>query len=318
MTADRFLLRITRIAPLAEGVLAITLAAPDGAPLPAAAPGAHVEIEIPGVGLRPYSLTGDDPRRYEIAVALAAPGRGGSRRIHDGWRVGDEVRVSAPRDGFGPARANGPALLIAGGIGITPMLTIRRALIAAGRPVTLHHAARGAGGGLFPEALRAAPGAPVWHYDTACGPRPDLAALACSAPAGTEVWCCGPARMIDAALAAFAARPDVVLHVERFTAPAAPETPPADAGAFTVALARSGHRFTVAPHEPLLERLRAEGVLPETSCEGGVCGTCLTRVLGGAIAHHDYYLSAAEQAAGDRMLVCVSRGQPGTTLVLDL
>lgn len=311
MTALELKLVVIDRRAVAEGIVGFGLARADGSRLPAYGAGSHVEVRVDGVGARHYSLTGSDPARYDIAVAIDENGRGGSRAIDRLWQPGTEIAVSAPRNNFAIGKA-GAALLIAGGIGITPILSIRRALSDAGRLTRTHYAARSRRHLAFADELSMDPLQPVtFHIDGEN--RLDVAAVIAGVPRGADIYVCGPAGLLEAVENALGARRDLTLFSERFSA-----APPRSGEAFEITLASDGRRFLVDETSTILEVLRAHGCNPDTSCEGGVCGTCRTAVIAGEILHQDYFLSDVEKAEGKSIVICVSRGKPGSNLILDL
>jgi tetrachlorobenzoquinone reductase len=309
-------LRVASVAEAARGVRALELVDPGGGVLPAWEPGAHVDLVLPGGVIRQYSLCSDpaDRTRYRIAVLRVDPpaGRGGSCRIHDELAVGDLVEVGEPRNHFALEPAE-EYLLLAGGIGITPLLAMARELARRDARWRLVYGARSRQHVAFLEELAAIGGdrVTVVCEDEAgfIEPAPLLAAYP-----GATVYCCGPEPMLAAVTAACAGR---ALRLERFVA-SEPVAPP-DAGGdrpFLVELARTGGRVEVGADQTILEALRGAGLDPPCSCEQGICGTCETRVIAGAVDHRDTLLTDAEHAAGETMMLCVSRAA-GDLLVLD-
>lgn len=302
-------LRIAALRSAADGVLALELVAPDGGPLPAWTPGAHVDLSLPCGRIRSYSLCSDpgDLTRYRIAVLRVAKGRGGSVQVHDTLRVGDVLPVSAPRNRFELVDAD-EYLLIAGGIGITPLLPMAHRLSAAGRTWRLLYAGRSRTTMAFLDELARDGRVTVVAEDEAG--RPDLAAELARSP-GATVYACGPAGLLDA-VRGLSEGP---VHTERF-APVTEGTPPDERGVL-VELARSGLSLTVPAGLSILDAVRDAGVSAPSSCEMGICGTCETKVLDGVPDHRDDLLTDDERAAGNTMMICVSRGR-GERLVLDL
>jgi cytochrome P450/ferredoxin-NADP reductase len=299
---------------LAEGVVGLTLADPSGAPLPGWEPGAHVTLDL-GTGLeRAYSLCGTPGGDWQIAVLREAEGRGGSAHVHDRLVEGAEVRVRGPRCHFHLDSGAPAHLLIAGGIGITPILAMADHLATHGRDFALHYLGRARAKMALCDRL-AAHGAHVTLWPADVGGRADLTALVAAAPRGAQVLACGPARLLDALGAAVAARPDLTLTVEHFTP--APKLDPSREHAFAVDLLDSGLTLQVPPDRTLLEALRARGIDLPSDCEEGLCGTCEVAVAEGEIDHRDQALGAAERARGDRMLACCSRAR-GDRLALRL
>ncbi|MDO5604197.1 MAG: PDR/VanB family oxidoreductase [Paracoccus sp. (in: a-proteobacteria)] len=305
----------------AEAIRSYVLMRADGGPLPGFTAGAHIDVLTPAGALRQYSLLNDEREtaRYVIAVQREAAGRGGSASMH-GVVAGTVLRISAPRNAFALRDDPAPVVLLAGGIGVTPILAMAHSLDARGRAFAFHFATRSAARTPFLDQIGAAPFADrvqIYHDDHATR-RFDIVGFVDQLPPGAHLYMCGPAGFMAAVSEhAVTARADVVLHQEYFAAPVAEAGTDAD-GKFTLELARSGITTTVPAGQSILELLQSHGIECPTSCEEGICGTCLTTVLSGAIDHRDHVLSPAERALGDRMLVCVSRGKPGETLVLDL
>jgi ferredoxin-NADP reductase len=295
----------------AEGVLALTLRHPLGEPLPAWEPGAHVDVLL-GPGLeRQYSLCGDpaDRSAWRIAVLREPSGRGGSAHVHEQLGEDAKVRVRGPRNNFRLEPA--PRYrFVAGGIGITPLLPMLAAAEAAGAEWTLLYGGRTRGSMAFAEELGRYGDRVTFAPEDETGLL-DLPSVLDDVPAGTLVYCCGPGPLLDAVEARC---PSGVLRVERFQ-PKQQET--GGNTAFEVELARSGRTLTVAPDVSVLDAVRDAGVEVLYSCTEGTCGTCETDVLDGEPDHRDSVLTDDERAAGETMLICVSRCRGGR-LVLDL
>lgn len=309
-------LAVARVTVEAEGVRAFELRDPAGGALPPFTAGAHLDVLMrPGLS-RCYSLCNDPAERdrYVIAVALDPASRGGSRHMHASVQAGDLVTVTPPRNAFPLADAAGTSVLVAGGIGITPLLAMARQLSREGRPFALHYAARSRGRAAFLEAVAALPAgsAVVALGDDPATPRLDIAAIVAGLGRLDHVYACGPARMLAAFDAATAGLPRDRVHVERFS----PVSPPA-AGGFTVALARRGAEVFVPEDSTILDVLLDEGLDLPFSCQQGLCGSCRTRVLEGEPDHRDEILTREERAAGTTMMICCS-GAKGDRLVLDL
>jgi tetrachlorobenzoquinone reductase len=313
-------LRVRAMTWEAESVLGVELVplAPNTL-LPSFDAGAHVDLHLPGDVQRSYSLLNapGERQRYCIAVNKDAASRGGSRWVHESLRPGAVLTVSAPRNNFALAESAPHSVFIAGGIGVTPILSMIRRLKALGRPWKLHYAARTRAHAAFADTLRElaeGSGELEFCFDQEPGGRMlDLAAIVRSLPEGAHVYCCGPTGMLGAFESAVAGLPPERVHVEYFAAKEAAAT----AGGFRVTLQRSGRAIDVHPGQTILDSLIAAGVEPPWSCREGVCGTCETRVLAGIPDHRDLVLSAADHAANDRMMVCCS-GAKSATLVLDL
>ncbi|MFF7711019.1 2Fe-2S iron-sulfur cluster-binding protein [Pseudomonas sp. NPDC007930] len=313
--AGRLRLRLQAVEYAAAGVNLYRFAAPDGSALPAFEPGAHIDVALGEGLLRQYSLLWPQPSpsEYQIAVQLAEGGKGGSRRLHYESVVGEHYEVSAPRNHFALQPGAAPSVLLAGGIGITPLLAMYRQLKAQGRPVALYYWAARAEHWLFPAEL--AGQADVRLFATREGAAvPRLAELLPTLPAEAQLYCCGPQAMVDAFDQLSAGRPPGRLHRERFSASLEALQP---GGGFRARLARSGISLEVAPEQTLLQACEAAGVDVAYSCEEGVCGACEVKVLGGCVEHRDSVLSPAQRAANSHMMICCSRGL-GDDLVLDL
>lgn len=311
----------------APGIRSFELSDPDGHELPPFTAGSHVDVVVPGGPLRQYSLFNDpaERHRYRIAVLLEPSGRGGSRAMHEAVAPGDLLEVSAPRNHFPLEESAERHLLIAGGIGVTPLLAMVSRLQRIGAPFEIHYCTRSAERTAFRDALAplAAAGAVRFHHDGGDPGRGlDVRALVARADddEGTHLYCCGPPGLMRAVRDAASAWPAYRLHFEHFAAPATPQPAAAAAGpdaeqAFEVELASSGRVLTVPPGQSILSVLCAAGLSPDSSCEAGVCGVCRTRYLAGDVDHRDFVLADAERA--DHVMICVSRSR-GPRLVLDL
>jgi len=307
-------LRLHRSTWRAEGVVQLDLTDPAGAELPAWSPGDHLLLHLPNGLDREYSLCGDprDRRVYSVAVLDEPSSRGGSSHVHRGLPVGTRFEVSGPRSNF----ALEPApeyLLVAGGIGITPIRAMAAELDRTGADVRLLYCGRERASMAFLDDLVGLLGDRLTvHADDEEGQLPDISGVLRGFGAEGLVYCCGPSPLIDAVQEG-AADPGRV-RVERFRAPEAPASSTPAEG-FAVVCDRSGTRVDVGPGESVLEALGDAGLDVPSSCQEGICGTCETRVVSGEVDHRDFLLSDGERA--DRMLVCVSRSSGGE-LVLDL
>jgi ferredoxin-NADP reductase len=310
------LARVSSIRPLAKGIVAYDLTPADRRPFAPYEPGAHIDVHVPNGLLRQYSLCGDpaDTKRYTIAVKLEEGGRGGSASMHRGAEVGMALGIEGPRNYFALTPGDHGTLLIAGGIGITPIFAMAQWLAANARPWELHYCARSEEHAAFLAELRALPHGSVHTYFSEV-PLLDAAALLRTMRAGVELYCCGPAPLMQAVQGAAAHWPQPRVHFEFFAAPPTqwPENEP-----FEVELARSGHVLQVPADRTILRVVRECGVDVPSACEDGVCGTCETALLAGVAQHRDVLLSADEKAAGRSIMICVSRAARGARLVLDL
>jgi ferredoxin-NADP reductase len=299
--------------PVADGVTAVTLRGVDSALLPQWTPGAHVDLVLGPDLVRQYSLCGDptDRRVWRIAVLREPQGRGGSAYVHDRLDPGARVRVRGPRNHF-PLRTSPAYLFIAGGIGITPILPmIARAEAAGARWHLLYGGRRRASMAFLDDLAR---------YGDRVTVRPqdetgllDLDAVLATPRADTLVYCCGPEPLLAAVEEHCSRWPAGTLHLERFT----PKPVDGSDDEFEVVLQSSGRTVTVPAGTSILKAVEQAGVTVLSSCREGTCGTCETGVLNGRPDHRDSVLNADERAAGDVMMICVSRSS-SPRLVLDL
>lgn len=311
--------RIAALADEGHGQRALRLEPLHGA-LPAFEAGAHLDVHLPGGLVRQYSIASAPHQRdhYLLCVRLAADSRGGSRQLCGELAAGDRLRISAPRNLF-PLRAGTRQVLIAAGIGITPLLSMAQALEARGEDFVLHYYVRRRGQVAFAARLRRgfAHGRVLVHAsDEGESARTHVPVEIRAATSRDQLYLCGPAPFMErfAALAAgFGWTPGQV-HREHFGAVARP------AGkdqAFEVELAGSGRVLTVPAQASIAQALQRAGVAVPVSCEQGICGACLTGVLAGEPEHRDSVLGEAERAAGRQIALCCSRSR-SPRLVLDL
>ncbi len=301
-----------------ENVVAVTFAAADGVALPRWRPGAHIDVHLPSGRLRQYSLCGDPDRAdvYRIAVRRIPDGGGGSVEVHDALPVGATVTTHGPRNAF-PLTVPGhgsPARrfrFIAGGIGITPILSMLRQADRLGVDWSMVYAGRSRDSLPFIDEVEHFGDRVRIHTDDVSG-LPTAADLLGDCARGTAVYACGPAPMLTAIRSELVGRDGVELHFERFAAP-----PVTDGNEFTVTVASTGQEIRVGADETLLTALKRSGVHAPYSCQQGFCGTCRTRVLDGVVDHRDTLLTEPEHE-NRMMLVCVSRAAEGSHLTLDL
>lgn len=298
-------------------IVGLELAALEGH-LPTFQPGAHIDLHLPNGLVRQYSLTNGpgEQRAYVIGVKREAGSSGGSQAVHEMLQVGDVVAISEPRNNFPLRRDAKKTWLIAGGIGITPLLAMGKALKAQGLAYSFELFARSEDHVPFPDEVKKLAPHVVRHL--ALDPEATAAKVAeiVATPGFAEqIYVCGPAPFLELVRekAAAAGWPDGAVHFEYFK-----NVKPRDtSSSFTVELARSALTLDVPAGKSILEVLRENGVNGPASCEQGACGTCLTRVLEGEIDHQDVYLNKAEKREGKVMLTCVSRAKSGR-LVLDI
>lgn len=314
--------QLIRKAEVARDILSFELADPTGAALPAFSAGAHIDVMLADGLVRQYSLC-NDPRethRYVLGVLREPSSRGGSTAMH-ALREGALLDISEPRNHFPLAHDAAHSILLAGGIGVTPILCMAERLAHAGASFELHYCSREPQRAAFRERFDAPHLEPHsrLYFDTApVHERLDLERVLAMPAADTHLYVCGPAGFIDFVLDAtrrFGWRSGSV-HREYFGAPAVKAAHDAD-GPFQVQLASSGRIVEVAATQSIAAALEQAGVAIATSCEQGVCGTCLTRVLAGEPDHRDVYLTDEERAANAQLLPCCSRSK-SPLLVLDL
>lgn len=302
----------------AEGICSFELEPALGGQLPPFTAGAHIDVRVHPRIVRQYSLCGDpaERRRWRIAVLREPASRGGSSGMHEEVHPGSLLRVSEPRNHF-PLVAAPHRLLLAGGIGVTPILAMAKTLRRDGQSFDLHYCSRSAARTAFRAEIVSEFGADAhFHFDD--GPASqkfDAAQVLSSVPSATHLYVCGPAGFMDHVLAT-ARRlgwAEERLHREYFAAPAATT----DGHAFQVRLARAGASLHIPADKTVLEVLLAAGIDVPHSCESGVCGTCATRVIEGAPDHRDSYFTDAEREMGGRFTPCCSRSKT-PVLVLDL
>ncbi|POR52837.1 cytochrome P450 [Paraburkholderia eburnea] len=308
---------VERVEAVADGIVRLRLAAPEGGTLPRWAPGAHIDVECGETGLsRQYSLCGDpaDAGAFEIAVLRESASRGGSAWVHDTLRAGMRLKIRGPRNHFRLDEEGRRAIFIAGGIGITPISAMARRARELGIDYELHYSGRSRATMAFIDELAQQHGERLYLYVSDEGTRNDLDAL--QVDAHTRVYACGPARLLDALQAASEAWPEDALRVEHFAASVG-QLDPANEHAFEVELKDSGLVLTVAPDQTVLDALRRANIDVQSDCEEGLCGSCEVRVLAGQIDHRDVVLTRAERETQSRMMTCCSRAK-GARLVLEL
>lgn len=321
MTAqETFQVRVAKKTAEAEGIASFELARLDGQPLPPFSAGSQIDVHVPGGTVRQYSLcnASHEQHRYRIAVLRDPASRGGSVGMHDRVNEGDVITISTPRNHFAlhPAQHT---LLLAGGIGVTPLLCMADRLARTGAGFALHYCTRSAERTAFAGEITASPMAPHVHFHFDAGApeqKLDLASVLAAPGDDKRVYVCGPAGFIDHVVATAQALgwPQDRIHLEYFAAPA--QDTSGDEG-FEVRIASTGKTYAIAPDVSIVEALRGQGIDIMTSCEQGVCGTCITRVLEGEVDHRDMYLTDEEKASNEQFMPCCSRAR-SKLLVLDL
>lgn len=310
---------VTRRTALTDRVVRLRLESADGKLFPAWTPGSHIDLICGDSGLsRQYSLCGDPADRagLEIAVSHDAESRGGSAWVHDQAVLGSHLEIRGPRNHFRLDRGADRYIFIAGGIGVTPISAMARDALRRGVTYEFHYAGSSRGSMAMVDELEALHGDRLRLWIAEQGRRADLRELLAALPAGTQVYCCGPERMIAELEQLSSCWPDGVLHVEHFTSSVV-DLDPSVEHAFDVELNNSGTTVRVEPDQTVLQALRAAKIEVASDCEEGLCGTCQVGVLDGEIDHRDVVLSKAERDRATAMLVCCSRAR-GNRLVLDI
>jgi len=320
-SSGRLRVRVAARREEATDIVSFELVSSTGDPLPPFSAGAHIDIHLREGLVRQYSLCNDPAQthRYLIAVLKEPSSRGGSRAMHEDVEVGDVLNISEPRNHFEIASGATRHLLLAGGIGVTPILCMAEKLTACEADFEMHFCTRSAGRTAFRERIaesRFASSVQFHHDDGPLEQKFDMQARLAQPEAGEHLYVCGPKGFMDAVLSSARARgwSESQLHYEFFAADVAQmETNES----FEVELAQSGRVIVVRKDQTALQALLDAGVDIESSCEQGVCGTCVTRVLDGIPDHKDQYFTPAEQAANDQFTPCCSRART-PRLVLDL
>lgn len=309
--------KIAEAVPVTGSVRRFALVPADGGRLPPFSSGSHVVVTLPlrnRLKRNAYSLIGrpEETGYYEIAVRRTDPSRGGSVFLHEAVGVGDILAIDPPFNLFPLAATARRHVLIAGGIGITPILSHLEALAKTGAPFELHYALRSWDEGPFAKELMTRHAGRVRLYHSTLGERLNPTHMLADQPLGTHLYVCGPAGLMREVVSAAKGLgwPERYLHTEHFAAPGVMNP-------FAVVLARSGVTIAVDGETTLLEALEAAGVAVPNLCRGGACGQCFTTMLDGAADHRDFFLSAETRAEGKAIMPCVSRAA-GDRLVLDL
>ncbi len=312
--------RVTRKTIEAEGIASFELGSVDGKPLPPFSAGSHLDVQIPGGLTRQYSLCNDaaEQHRYRIAVLRDAASRGGSAGMHDAVHQGEVILISEPKNHF-PLLQAPRTLLFAGGIGVTPLLSMAQRLAAIGADFTLHYCTRSAERTAFRDEIVASAFSEKVEFHFDAGPaaqKLDLEAALGVGDSGKQLYVCGPTGFIDYVVATAKARgwSGEQIHLEYFGAAAQDTSGDSD---FEIKIASTGKTYKVGAEQNIIKVLKDNGIEVLTSCEQGVCGTCITRVLQGEPDHRDMYFTDEEKAKNDQFTPCCSRSK-SRTLVLDL
>ena len=301
----------------ATGVIGLELTSGDAAPLPAYDAGAHVDVRVQSGLIRQYSLTGDpaDKSKYRLGVLLDPKSRGGSTAIHNQFQTGGKIRIGRPRNNFPLRSGVAHTILFAGGIGITPMLSMAYALDANRASWEMHYCGRTSERLAFTEELKRFGDRVQVHVDS--GPKDqllDINTVLATASPDCHLYVCGPNGFMDFVVQSAQCNglDDSCVHVERFGAEVNTDGAP-----FTVVTQKSGKSFDVHPGETIAKKLEENGISVQVSCQSGVCGTCLTRVVDGMPDHRDLVQTHLEKAGNAQITVCCSRSKT-KKLVLDL
>ncbi len=312
--------RVADISDEAVGIRSFFLVPESGGPLPTYTPGAHIDVNLKNGFVRQYSLCGDpdDHSCYLIAVKHVPESRGGSEFMHTSVAVGDSLTVSNPRNNFPLDEAATHSVLLAAGIGVTPILSMADRLRAIGASFEFHYFSRGPSDTAFHDRLTEAPYPSGLHFHYALNTEAVtsfLRRLLIKRPDGAQLYMCGPKPFMDTALTSAAAWPSTTVNLEYFSAE--PSVALEGEQAFEISLAQTGQTLTVAEDKTIAETLLENGIDVETSCEQGVCGTCITALLEGEADHRDVVMTPGEHSANNRICICVSRAK-SSSLVLDL
>jgi len=288
---------------------------------PAFEAGSHIDLHLPNGLVRSYSLCNPstDRQRYVVGVLNDRKSRGGSRYVHQQLRVGMTLPISVPRNNFKLEEGAERSVLVAGGIGVTPIWCMLQRLVAIGKPVELLYCARARKEAAFVDAITALAAEKsvqlTWHFDEEKGGPPDLAALLGGKGADSHYYCCGPTPMLDNFEKTCEQLGLANAHIERFAA--VHVEAPSATQSYVVECAKSGKTVEVPPGKSILDSLIDAGLNPDHSCKEGVCGACETKVLDGEVDHHDGILTKLERASNKTMMICVSGCKRGP-LVLDI
>ena len=308
-------MRVTAIRYAARDTNLYEFAPLDGKPLPPYEPGAHIDLHLPNGLVRQYSLLNAEPdgSSYTVGVKRDPASRGGSRYVHDELRVGRTLKISAPRNNFALVETASHVILFAGGIGITPIWCMVQRLHKLGRSWKLFYACRSRSDMAFLHALESMASSQFHFDDEAAGKFLDIGGIIAGALKDAHLYCCGPTPMLKAFESATANWPSNQIHIEYFT----PKQEPAKTGGFVVELARSGKEFVIPEGKSILQVLLDAGIDVDYSCELGICGECVTRVISGIPEHRDSVLSEEEQASNEKVMICCA-GCKSERLVLDM
>lgn len=321
MTTELLNLKVAKITPEAAGIISLELVDPENRDLPAFTAGSHIDAHLPNGLTRQYSLWNNpqEKNRYCLGVLRDSQSRGGSAAVHEAVHEGEMLTVSKPRNSFHLNEDADYSMLFAGGIGVTPILAMAQRLLTLGKPFEMHYCTRSRDNMAFYDMLSNGPfkGKVKFHFDD--GPEEqllDINNLVGDYRNGTNLYVCGPQGFMDFVIGATEKNwPAERVHREYFSQD--PKAGHDDDESFDVKIASTGQVFQIPGDRNIVEVLEEEGFSVPVSCEQGVCGTCLTKVIDGVPDHRDVYLSSAEQAANNQMTLCCSRAK-SPLLELDL
>lgn len=313
-------LRVAHVDVITPRIRRVELQNADGGDLPAFTAGAHIDVELGNGEVRSYSLLNDptERHRYVLGILREQDGLGGSAWVHDHLKSGDVLTAQPPSNDFPLDEEGETHILIAGGIGITPIVSMALRLASIGKNYTLHYCARSATEAAFLDDLIAKHGTKLKSYFDGGNPAAgiDLKSLLAVRPPAAHVYVCGPTGLIRSVREAAKGWPDGMVHFELFKGSAADTEPVSNDQPFDIVLKRANLTLTVPADKSILQVVRAAGIKVKTLCTRGTCGTCRVGLVSGKVDHRDEVLDDDEK---DSFLqVCVSRAMPGETLVLDL
>ena len=298
---------------VARNIAMLELSPADGVMLPPVTPGAHIDIHLPNRGTRQYSLvTTGHGNSYTVVIKREETGRGGSIYLVEGVSIGDRLEISPPRNNFQLLEDSPHSVLIAGGIGITPIYSMSQRLLTLGASWRMHVACKTREDAVFVNELKALDQVQFHFSGESKGAPLDIEAVVAAAPSDAHIYCCGPPRMLQAFERAMAGRRADLAHVEHFAA-----SRQSSLGGFSISLRSSGQILPVPTGSSILDTLEAAGISVSSSCRDGVCGACEVGVIDGIPDHRDSVLSAQEREANDAIMVCCS-GSSSDLLTLDL
>jgi vanillate monooxygenase ferredoxin subunit len=317
MAVPTLLLKVVRVSQLTPDVASFRLEHPEGQPLPAFAAGAHIDVHLPDGMIRQYSLCNhtSDSDHYLIAVKWEPSSRGGSKAMHE-LRAGSLLSIGSPRNSFPISEEAHFHLLLAGGIGITPLLSMARHLQRDRKPFRIEYFSRSVDGTPFYDVISQEMGARA-GFNIGLEPdgvRKKLFGVLGDRAAGAHVYICGPVAFMDmASEIASQSWPAECVHLEHFSPQ--PNIGQSESQPFKVTLAQSNRQFEIPADKSILDVLRENRIPCDCSCREGICGSCMVAVLEGEVDHRDSYLSAEEKERGDVMMICVSRAKNGDLMI---